>query len=431
MPAETLLDPAAVLHRRLRTLVRVRWLGVLFGLLQVATYSTMPYPPGVEALGYVIGAGIGVANVALWLVLHRTVVPWAAVAVTSIVIDALALSAYVWLYSFDPVSGLFALLVLPPIEAALLLGFGVGMWTWVGVGLSYAGREWYAIRYDNPWETSSVTFRVGIVGLVALIVGLMARDLQAQREAAGAALAESQRTDAWRSRLVTMLAHDLRSPLATIRTGLTTLQKQGHLLSPDATQGVLDSSIRQADRLLVMTRDLLDLARAESGRLVLDLQAVELERVVRRAMDLTGLLPEEVDLDIPDDLQVWADPERLEQVLANLLTNARRHGAPPIEVRGASDDGGVVVSVRDHGPGLSAELRDRVFEPYTSSDDSSQSVGLGTWVVARLIEAHGGEVAYEDADPGATFVVRLPTRVTPEGGEPSQTAVASPGPPSR
>lgn len=103
-----------------------------------------------------------------------------------------------------------------------------------------------------------------------------------------------------------------------------------------------------------------------------------------------------------------ADPDRLEQVVANLLTNALRHGAPPVEVTAWCAGDEVCLAVRDHGEGLPDSLRDHVFEPFVTTDDGGAATGLGSWVVQTLVDLHGGAVRYEDAEPGARFVVALP-----------------------
>lgn len=410
-----------MLGERVRTLVRARWVGITFALLQITIYDENPYPPGVREAAYALVAMWVLANVAIVLAMRgeTSVARRRSLSVLSIVVDTGVMSGIVWLYAFDDVSVVFIVLILLPIEGAVLFGLSGAGWTAVAAGLLYVGREWFGTRFGHPWEWPSVTFRVGVIAVAAMIVGMLARDLEAQRRRAEAALAEGRRANAWRGRLVAMLAHDLRSPLAGVRTGLSTLREHEDQLSPDSRRQVIDSGIRQADRMLAMTRDLLDLARSEEGRLVLDRRQVVLSQVVRGAIDLVGATEEGVTVDVPDDLVLSADAERLEQVVANLLTNASRHGAPPIQVVGRQADGAVWLTIRDHGPGLPDGLRDRVFEPFATSEDGTASVGLGTWVIAHLVELHGGEVVYEDADPGARFVVRLPVTISSSSSAPS------------
>lgn len=416
-------------HQRLRTIVRARWVAIALTFLQFTIYEAMPYPQGVQEAGYALATAWLLANVALVAATRRdaTTTRLRALSVVSLALDTVGVSGVVWLYAFDDLSPVFIVLILLPIEGAVLFGLPGAGWTAAVTGAFYAGREWFGTQFGHPWEWSSVTFRVGVIVLAAMIVGMLARDLEDQRRRAEQALAEGRRANAWRGRLVAMLAHDLRSPLVAVRTGLSTLREHEQRLSPETRRLVIDSGIRQADRMLAMTRDLLDLARSEEGRLVLERRRVSLASVVRAAMDLVGVTEDEVEVDLPSDVVLDADPERLEQVVANLLTNARRHGDPPIQVFGQQAGDDVWMSVRDHGPGLPAGLRDRVFEPFAASDDGTLSVGLGTWVIAHLVESHGGEVVYEDADPGARFIVRLPRTFPPRPpATPSTSAATSP-----
>lgn len=403
-------DGGLVTPARLLMLTRIRWVGLAYAVLQLALYRTLPYPAGVEAAGYVIVAVLAVANAVLTVAVRRArpaAVPHLGLA--SVVLDLLGLSAIVWLFAFDPISAHFVLLVLVPVEAAVLFGLPGALWGWVAVAVSYVGREWYGTAFGNPIEPESVTFRVGLIGIVALVVGFQSRDLHHERVAAAEALDDARRADVWRGRLVGMLAHDLRSPLAGARTGLATLREHRERLSTEDMTRILDGTIRQVDRMLAMTRDLLDLARSEQARLVLDAREVALADVVTRATDLVGATRDgTVQVDVPATLRVVADPERLEQVVANLLTNALRHGAPPVEVTAWADGPQVCLAVRDHGEGLPASLRDRIFEPFVTTEDGAAATGLGTWVVQALVDLHGGIVRYEDADPGARFVVALP-----------------------
>ena len=425
------LDTSDALRSRLGLLVRMRWLGVAFGLVQLTTYDTLPYPPGVQGAGFAVMAGLAVGNLALWWVVPRaTEAALPRLALLSVLVDLLGISALVYLFAFDEISALFALLILVPIEAAMLFSLRGAVWAWVVVALSYAGREWYGVTFGNPWETTSFTFRVGLVGIVALVVGLLSRDLQHQRHAVGQALAEAQQADAWRSRLVAMLAHDLRSPLAGARSGLATVRELGPRLRPEDAGRILDGTMRQIDRMLAMTADLLDLARAQDARLELQLRPVSVAVVVQRAVELMGETG--VHVDVPRDLEVVGDADRLEQVVANLLSNARRHAAPPIEITAVRAGTDVRLAVRDHGPGLPPSLRGRVFEPFATAEDGETGAGLGSWVIAHIVGLHGGTVDVEDARPGARFLVCLPvdgpaTRsVTPPEAAPGSSTAPSP-----
>jgi signal transduction histidine kinase len=242
-----------------------------------------------------------------------------------------------------------------------------------------------------------------VVAPVVAAVGLIiARHVEALR----AANAEVRRAEEWRAALMLTLAHDVRSPLTSVQGVLDLLKTD--TLDADERRRFTEAALRQTARITRLASGLLDAERVERGRLRLDLAEVPLRKAVETAVDYVGAGHVRVDID--DGVRVEADPERLEQIIINLTSNALRHGDPPIVISADVDVEGPAVrlAVRDHGPGIPATDRPRLFEPFSAADRSRESVGLGLWIVRRLVEAHGGTVTYEPADPGALFVVTLP-----------------------
>lgn len=394
--------------QRLRTIVLARWFGAVFAVFQVLAYRTLPYPDGVRefALGLIVV--FAASNVAAEVVRRRelTATQLRRLALAVLVTDVVMASAITWVYAFDGVSAIFTILFLLPIEGAVLFGLPGAMWTWGAVALLYAGREWFGTRYGNPFEFESVTFRVGLIGIVGGIVGVLVRDLVRQRRETLRALHEAEQATESRTRLISMLAHDVRAPIAGARTAVDTLTTLGDRASPDQRARLLAAGKRQADRALYLAADLLDLARVEAGILSVDLQRVALAPLLHRVQEVIG---ERAAVSATvGELAVVADPARLEQVLYNLLDNAAKYGEPPIEVVARSVSGGVLLTVRDHGDGVPEDVD--LFSPFAAAGDGA--VGLGVWIVGHLVPAMGGTVEYRDADPGARFDIRLP--VPPE-----------------
>lgn len=423
---------AAIDARRVRTIITVRWLGALFAVGQVLGYRTMPYPEGLREAALAIVAVIVVSNAGaeLWWRRVETPADVRRLALVVLVVDVLCLSGLTWVYSFDDLSALFAVLFLLPIEAAVVFGLPGALWTWVAVAVLYTGREWFSTRYGQLFEWESITFRVGLIGIVALVVGLLVRDLVAQRRATAAALEEAERSEESRSRLVSMLAHDVRAPMAAARSAFDTLIAGGGQLEPAVRDRVIRAGRRQVDRALLLARDLLDLARVEAGTLTVDPAEVELAGLVET---LDTVLADRTELEVDvGDLQVVADPARLEQVLFNLVDNAAKHGEPPVEVTARRDGDHVELTVRDHGPGVPAGVE--LFTPFSHAGEGS--VGLGMWVVRQLVGAMGGTVRHEDADPGARMVLTLPATggtaaLDQAPGAPSSAASGTTSPVSR
>jgi signal transduction histidine kinase len=391
-------------------MIAVRWLAAVFAGAQVLAYRTLPYPAGAEAAGLALAATLGAANVAIW-VAHRqtrTVRGALALSIVALSVDVILSSAFVWLYAFDPISALWAILFILPLEGAIRFGLNGAMAAWAASAILYTAREIWAVeRYARPLEPESVTFRLGIGLLIALVAGLMARSLTRQRSQLSGTLVELSRTDALRSRLVATLAHDVRNPLTTIRGTLKTLARHSERLDDDTRAELIATADRQAERLERLARDLLDLARMEWGRLEIHPVDVKLAESVERSVsfaDQAGRFKTDIDR----GLAVRADPDRLEQVMVNLVSNAVRYGDPPFRIDARRRGDAVHVRFCDHGPGVPAEERSELFEPFRTESDQG-SVGLGLAIVHALVEAMGGTVSYEPNRPrGACFRVVLP-----------------------
>jgi K+-sensing histidine kinase KdpD len=229
------------------------------------------------------------------------------------------------------------------------------------------------------------------------------------------ALHESNRL---RRELLANVSHELRTPLGTILTESTDLS--GAKTGPEATRR-LQTIAAEARRLKALVDDMLDMTVIEGGALELDLEPLGLGDAITAAADrLHRSSPERMVAWDPKAaaLDVLADWNRLGQVFDNLLANADRFGPPgtPIEIGVAQEESGLVtIRVRDHGPGVPPDLRERIFERFfhaESSEDQANGggTGLGLAIVRGLVEAHAGTVAVEEhaGEPGATFRFTVP-----------------------
>jgi PAS domain S-box-containing protein len=207
-------------------------------------------------------------------------------------------------------------------------------------------------------------------------------------------------------------AHEMRSPLTTIAGMAQTLEQRWPDLTDAARSELLTSLRGQSDRLTELAADLLTLASADAGASVVQARRVEAAPLVAQAVASAGLNAGDVAVDCPPGLLVSADPSRLTQILVNLLSNARRHGAPPISVQVAAHGNAVELCVADQGPGVSPEFAGHLFERFSRASDAARrdprGTGLGLAIVHELTDAHGGEVWYEPNRPkGSRFCVRL------------------------
>ncbi len=229
-----------------------------------------------------------------------------------------------------------------------------------------------------------------------------------------------------KSDFVATVSHELRTPLTTIRGFLETMRRDDIKLEPSQTVAFLDIMRGEAIRLDRLINDLLDTSAIEAGRPPsVRICTVDLVQEVRRAVTGFRASRPEVDVTWHDDdaeaIVVEVDPDRLQQVLTNLLENARRHGgsSEPIEVRvSAARDGRAGVSVRDHGRGIGVEDQARIFERFFFTADSATrhggGAGLGLYICQRLMHAMDGAIQVHSVPGhGATFSIQLPTSHRP------------------
>lgn len=226
-----------------------------------------------------------------------------------------------------------------------------------------------------------------------------------------------RRTDALKSALLGSVSHDLRTPLATLKTGITALLQADVAWDRQTQQEVLAAANEEVDRLTRLIGNLLDLSRIEAGALTPDRQWYEAGELIADSVRRAGLGNHYVTVEVSDgDLPVYLDYVQIQQVLANLLDNAAKYSpaGSEIHVLGAAENGALVIRVRDHGPGIPAAEADRIFSKFYRIGGRRTGTGLGLAICKGLVEAHGGRIAVENpGHGGAVFTVSLPLMKPP------------------
>ena len=223
-------------------------------------------------------------------------------------------------------------------------------------------------------------------------------------------LTRIRQLESLRQEFVANVSHELRTPLSLIKSAAETLIDGGKN-DPAINARFLEIIDKHASRLTLLIDDLLLLARLDSGRMDLNLQPVPLRAAVQEALDDAALIARarNVTLEntVPTGIVSEADPERLRQVLANLIDNAIKYGRVEGRVVLSGrilSSGQLELSVRDDGPGIPLEAKARIFERFYRVDKARSreqgGTGLGLAIVKNVVQAHGGEVRVESA-PGA------------------------------
>jgi PAS domain S-box-containing protein len=259
------------------------------------------------------------------------------------------------------------------------------------------------------------------------IVGVLA-DITAQRETEKALRIADQRKDEF----LATLAHELRNPLAPLRTGLQIMRLARE--DPGKLDRARELMERQLGYVIHLIDDLMDITRITHGKLNLRTQVIAVGAVVESAVEMARPMIDAeghtLTVELPQNiLWVNGDPVRLAQILTNLLINAAKYTEPGgrINLQADFDNKGVTIRVSDNGIGLSADALDEVFEMFTQSRTllrAPQGLGIGLALARALVRMHGGHISAASPGPGkgSTFTVTLP--LADQGGEPRSPAPA-------
>ncbi|NUO49971.1 MAG: PAS domain S-box protein [Polyangiaceae bacterium] len=260
-------------------------------------------------------------------------------------------------------------------------------------------------------------------------------DVTRMKEAEAAMREAARRKDEF----LALLSHELRNPLAPIITAAQLMEMRGGSATPREREVIL----RQAQHMVRLVDDLLDVSRVARGKIMLSKSRLQLADVVARAIEAISPLLDQrhhhVTVSVPDDgLSVDADEVRLTQVIINLLSNAARYTPPRgnIVIDARREAAEVVLRVRDDGPGIDGDLLPHVFEMFVQgargSDRQQGGLGLGLSLVKSFTELHGGTVsaANNPDGQGSEFTVRLP-RLSGSSHPPASKEPPSAPPPPR
>jgi signal transduction histidine kinase len=220
------------------------------------------------------------------------------------------------------------------------------------------------------------------------------------------------RTERSGAELVSTVAHELRSPLTSVKGFTATLLTKWERFTDDQKKLMLQTVNSDADRVTRLISELLDVSRIEAGRLELRKQVVDIPAVVQRDLDArvaAGESPERFRLNVTGDLpEMWVDPDKLAQVVGNLVENAVRHGSGTVTVNVGPHDDGAEVTVSDEGEGIPPQAAGRIFTKFWRGG-SRGGTGLGLYIAKGIVEAHGGTIeAGRAPDGGAVLRFTLP-----------------------
>jgi signal transduction histidine kinase len=258
---------------------------------------------------------------------------------------------------------------------------------------------------------------VELVSLLGRLAGTAVQNIRSY-EAERQTVEELRRLSALRADFVSLVSHELRSPMAAVIGAARTLQERWRVLTAAQRESFLALIADETNRLAGLVGDVLDTSRIEAGTFSYRFGDVDLRRLVEDAVAVAAIAQDEVRV-VPAVSgrlpPVRGDRERLRQVLGNLIDNAVKYSPEggTVEVSAALDDGTVRISVSDAGPGISYDQQRLIFEKFGRADvaggGSKPGTGLGLFIARSIAEAHGGSLEVSSRpEAGATFTLTLP-----------------------
>ncbi len=232
-----------------------------------------------------------------------------------------------------------------------------------------------------------------------------------------------RKSEKLKSALLDAVTHDLRTPLTSIKASVTTLieDSKEDLLDAESRQEFLEIIDEETDRLNEFIEGMVGIAKVEANAMSLHKRSASVDEIVSNAMERAKRVTAGHTLDVtlqPDLPNVFADAASIAEVVFTLIDNAAKYSnaGTLIGVSAASSDGHVEITVQDQGKGISADLRERVFDKFFRSDEqdihrTGSGLGLGLAIAKGIVESHGGSIRIDDGDAGfvTKFVVSLPT----------------------
>jgi PAS domain S-box-containing protein len=265
----------------------------------------------------------------------------------------------------------------------------------------WVGRN--GARHTIAWTIMALR---GQTGATTYLIGL------------GADVTMSRQLEQLKSQFISMVSHELRTPLTSIRASMQLLIAERMIPGEDGDQ-LVRVALSNADRLIRIVNDILDMSKIEAGEMVVSPRPARLQPIIEDSIRMVEAFANDSGVRIAHSTNgahdVVADPDRTVQVLVNLLSNAVKHApsGSQVEVTSAQDGPVVSIAVRDHGPGIPASKVDFIFEPFTQVDGSDTrriaGTGLGLAIARALAEKQGGCIRVTSSvGDGATFTLTMP-----------------------
>lgn len=291
------------------------------------------------------------------------------------------------------------------------------------VEVSFATKTAEAKPFEEEYRVRSATGRVVWVRNAVTVIAEEGRPVLLRGVITD--ITERKRLDSMKNEFISTVSHELRTPLTSIRGSLGLIAGGiGGTLTPKA-KGMIDIAKKNCERLVRLVSDILDIEKIESGKMTFDIRPIEVSPLLEQAVDANRGFAQSLGVSIElvnplNGIRVLADPDRLTQVVTNLLSNASKFspkgGTVQLQVGWQGDN--VQIAVKDQGTGIPDEFRTRIFQKFAQADSSDgrakQGTGLGLNICKAMVERMGGRIGFDSVlGQGTTFFFDIPAQSQP------------------
>jgi len=267
------------------------------------------------------------------------------------------------------------------------------------------------VVWTSPYAPVFGDEELRVLTTLGALIGLAldrVRLFQAERQAR----VSLERADAVKTNFIALAAHELRTPMTTIRGFVTTLHHLDDRLDDAQRESLRGGLLQQTERMANLVEQLLDLSRLDAEAIDIAPERMDVRTHIEEIVQVAATDVAAVEIDVPSGTMAVIDPNALDRIVTNLVTNAFRYGTPPVRVRAEQTDRHFRLTVEDEGNGVSPDFVPDLFERFTRGEGSrvvTAGTGLGLAIARSYARAHGGDLVYEDAEPhGACFRLILP-----------------------
>ena len=336
-----------------------------------------------------------------------------ALSVAAFAFDASVAVAIAWAWtrgaSGDPLASVSAgaVLAVVPIEAAVRFSRTAAVSTAVAVSL---------LAFLDASRTDAYGAAAGFSAVAIASAYALASNFEMRRRSSIAVEEHAARLvelDRMKDRYIALTSHEIRGPLSSMISAVDTIRTHWDKITEERRSHILEMVSAQGRHLFRLVEDLLTGTQAHEGRITIKHEWVELAPEIERALEMASPQREGHVLEVfVEPLRCELDALRVGQIVRNLVENAYKYTPPTarVSVSAKSEGDGIVIDVFDDGPGIPEEARARLFEPFfrVQEETSKEGVGLGLYVVHRLVEAMGGRIDLTSSTRGTRFSIQIP-----------------------